>query len=47
MVGSRGMLPLTRLHRRYGMEESEGNECIICLTDPKEVHPQQSPALLL
>jgi hypothetical protein len=25
------------------MEESEGNDCIICLSDPKEVHT--SPAL--
>jgi hypothetical protein len=29
------------------MEESEGNECIICLTDPKEVRLQQSRALAL
>jgi hypothetical protein len=25
------------------MEESEGAECIICLTDPKEVRVQPSP----
>jgi hypothetical protein len=28
---------------RYGMEESEGAECIICLTDPKEVRVQLLP----
>ena len=32
----------TKLRCRYGMEESEGAECIICLTDPKEASPQLS-----
>lgn len=37
----------TKLRCRYGMEESEGAECIICLSDPKEASPHFSPHVSL